>query len=105
MGPFSPIWEAYLWNYDSEYAYVNYAISLAKTSAPAPPTPGPPTPPTTLPASNITIGGYLPLSYSEGPKISFSSAPGYNSSAIYNLEYFAFGIVYQTNGADSSESF
>ena len=91
MGPTSYIWEAFV---DPDVKRAYYSISLGRVplfsedGATAVP-------------SNITFGGTNNAAYVGNPSVYMTSLPNYT----YALNQFAFGIVYQTNGADSSEYF
>lgn len=80
FGPNSPLWNQYI---DPTTGIAAYSISLNQTLATS---------------GNITLGGVINNTNSSVSMVS-------DSQALYNLTTIGFGIVYQTNGVDSSSYF
>ena len=87
IGPSSSFWNGYT---DPFTLRSNYSISLGRISAQA-----------LIPASNITFGGASVSEYFGAKYAEVVALANYS----YALDNFAFGIVYQTNGIDTSEYF
>lgn len=81
-----------LWNgFTDPYSLKsNYSISLGRITAQG-----------LIPQSNITLGGASVSQYMGAKYSNISALANYS----YALENFALGIVYQTNGIDTSEYF
>ncbi len=79
-GPNSPLWNQYI---DPTSGIATYSISLNKTTASK---------------GNITLGGAFNNTNAAVSMVS-------DSQALYNLTTIGFGIVYQTNGVDTSSYF
>lgn len=87
MGPQSPFWSGFT---DPDTLTSNYSISLGRITAQG-----------LIPKSNITFGGVSIEDYTGATYAQVASERNYS----YALNNFEFGIVYQTNGKDSSEYF
>lgn len=85
MGPSSYIWEGFV-NADTRKA--EYSIELARVSFHG-----------EQQASNVTFGATEYPDYANMPNLTANADP-FNYSYAANMSY---GIVYQNNGADSSE--
>lgn len=94
MGPSSQIWNGFV---DPDQTVATYSIELGRSQQPA----------TRrglradASSSNVTFGAANDESYIGQPSININ---GY-STYTYALSNFSFGIVYQADGADSSEYF
>ena len=87
LGPNSGLWTGFT---DPVTLTSNYSISLARIASFA-----------TIPQSNITLGGVNIEDYTQAPYANVLALANYS----YALNNFDFGIVYQTNGVDTSEYF
>jgi len=92
MGPGSYIWEGFI---DPETKRATYSIELARVSFYTDDKLGA----SDDIQSNITFGAANDEHYQGNPSIYMPSLSNYS----YGLEQFAFGIVYQDNGVDSSD--
>jgi hypothetical protein len=87
LGPMSRLWTGFT---DPYSLTSNYSISLGRISAQG-----------LIPQSNITLGGASVAEYTGAKYSNISAQPNYS----YGLNNFSFGIVYQTDGIDTSEYF
>ena len=88
MGPNSHLWNGYA---DASTDTVTYSIALARVGFGSSPNI----------KSNITLGGAGDSEYTQNTNMQVTA----DSNYMYELSEFGFGIVYQTNGQDSSEYF
>lgn len=92
MGPGSFIWEGFV---DPELKTSTYSIELARLGIVGDSLGS------DLPSTNITFGSANDEAYTGKTNVYMPS----NSDYTYAIDSFGFGLVYQTDGADSSEYF
>jgi hypothetical protein len=92
MGPGSFIWEGFV---DPDLKTSTYSIELSRPNVYGGSLGS------DAPATNITFGSANDAAYAGKDSVYMTSNSDYN----YALESFGFGLVYQTDGADTSEYF